>query len=115
MNDIFKPYLRRFTLVFFDDILVYNPSINSHEVHLRMVLHTMRVNKLYAKRIKCTFGVYQVEYIGHIISEKGVATGLAKVTAMQKWPSLRNLKQLRGFLGFTGYYRIIIRDYAAIG
>ncbi|GJT24379.1 hypothetical protein Tco_0894316 [Tanacetum coccineum] len=86
MNDIFKPYLRKFTLVFFDDILVYNPSLDSHAVHLRM-----------------------------ISPEKGVDTGLAKVTAMQNWPSLRNLKQLRGFLGLAGYYRIFIRDYAAIG
>ncbi|GKC50430.1 putative mitochondrial protein, partial [Tanacetum coccineum] len=50
MNEIFKPYLRKFTLVFFDDILVYSPSLESHAEHLRMILHTMRVNQLYVKR-----------------------------------------------------------------
>ena len=114
MNQVFKPYLRKFTLVFFDDILVYSPSLETHVEHLRLVLHTMRTNQLYAKRSKCTFGVSQVEYLGHIISDKGVSTDPAKVVAMQNWPRPKNLKQLRGFLGLTGYYKRFIRDYASI-
>ncbi|GJT68047.1 putative mitochondrial protein [Tanacetum coccineum] len=113
MNEVFRQFLK-FTLVFFDDILVYSPTEASHVEHLRTVLHTMRNHKLYAKKSKCIFGSNHVEYLGHIISDKGVATDPAKIEIMQNWPTPKSLKQLRGFLGLTGYYRRFVRDYAII-
>lgn len=53
MNDVFKAYLRKFTLVFFDDILVYSKSIYDHVENLSVILETMRQNRLYAKKSKC--------------------------------------------------------------
>ena len=72
MNDIFKLYLRRFVLVFFDDILVYSQCLDDHLDHLKTVLNIMLSHKLYAKRSKCVFGSSEVEYLGHNISSKGV-------------------------------------------
>lgn len=103
MNSIFKAFLRKFTLVFFDDILVYTPSMTDQVEHLRQVLQVMRKNALYAKQSKCVFGTTQVEYFEHIISAKRVATDLRKIKAMQNWPVPTTIKQLRGFLGLTGY------------
>ena len=55
MNRIFKPYLDQFVIVFIDDILIYSGSKEDHEEHLRVVLHILRENKLYAKFSKCQF------------------------------------------------------------
>ncbi|GKB57762.1 transposon ty3-I gag-pol polyprotein [Tanacetum coccineum] len=74
----------------------------------------MKQNSLYAKMSKCIFAAKQVEYLGHIISGKEVSTDPSKIIAMQKWPTPANVKQLRGFLGLTGYYRRFIRNYAII-
>ncbi|GJV62244.1 reverse transcriptase [Tanacetum coccineum] len=85
MNEVFKPFLRKFTLVFFDDILVYSKSMVAHMEHLVVVLEVMRQNQLYAKQSKCVFRTTQVKYPSHIISAEGVATDPTKVQAMKYW------------------------------
>ncbi|GJY18605.1 putative mitochondrial protein [Tanacetum coccineum] len=97
MNEVFRQYLRKFVLVFFDDILIYSQTVEDHVLHLKAVLEIMRHHKLFAKRSKCVFGIDKVEYLGHVISAKGVATDPSKVEVMSQWPVPINLKQLRAF------------------
>ncbi|XP_039004688.1 uncharacterized protein LOC120131883 [Hibiscus syriacus] len=114
MNDLFTSYLRKFVLVFFDDILVYSTTLTAHALHLRKVLEILTQHQLYAKRSKCYFGQKQVEYLGHIITAQGVSTDPSKIAAIKNWSFPQNLKSLRGFLGLTGYYRRFIKGYGAI-
>lgn len=86
MNDIFHPFLRRFVLVFFDDILVYSTSPAEHQQHLELVLSTLDKHQLFVNYKKCEFGKSVVGYLGHIISSQGVAVDAAKVQNMLDWP-----------------------------
>lgn len=114
LNLVFKDCLRKFALVFFDDILVYNKTMESHLTHLQKVLSLLRKNSLFAKQSKCQFGVTNIEYLGHIISSEGVSTNPQKVESMVNWPTPKTVKQLRGFLGLTGYYRKFVQGYGII-
>ncbi|GAB2266100.1 hypothetical protein Dimus_037866 [Dionaea muscipula] len=114
MNEVFKPYLCQFILVFFDDILVYSPTAQTHEHHLKTTLQILRTNRLYAKLSKRSFGQEQVKYLGHIIDGSGVRTDPQKIEAMKNWPRPKNVKAMRGFLGLTEYYRKFIKDYGII-
>ena len=68
MNAVFRPYLRKFVLVFFDDILVFSSNFSNHLSHLKTVLEVLQSHQLYAKKFKCVFGCVEVEYLGYIIS-----------------------------------------------
>ncbi|KAJ4801510.1 polyprotein [Rhynchospora pubera] len=114
MNQIFKPYLRKFILVFFDDILVYSKSLKEHQEHLKIALKILRKNAMYAKRSKCEIGATKLEYLGHVISANGVATDPKKIEAMVNWPTPKSVRELRGFLGLTGYYRRFVKHYSSI-
>lgn len=74
MNQVFHPFLRKFVLVFFDDILIYSMTVREHIQHFQLVFEILRSNSLFAKRSKCSFRQPQVQYLGHIITEVGVAT-----------------------------------------
>ncbi|KAL0291044.1 UNVERIFIED_CONTAM: Retrovirus-related Pol polyprotein from transposon [Sesamum calycinum] len=73
INSFFRPLLRRFVLVFFDDILIYSPDWTSHLAHITEVLQLLNDNCFYVTISKCPFGVPSVDYLGHIISTEGVA------------------------------------------
>ncbi|GMI86385.1 hypothetical protein HRI_002307800 [Hibiscus trionum] len=114
MNDIFRPHLRRFVLIFLDDILVFSRTWKDHIFHLRTVLQLLKQHGLVAKLSKCSFGQDTVEYLGHVVSCKGLEVDSAKVAAIRAWPVPSTLRDVRAFLGITGYYRHFIKGYAKI-
>ena len=99
---------------FFYDILVYSPTWNDHLSHLEFVLKTLQQHKLYARLSKCSFGVRQIDYLGHVLSGARVTTETTKLEAITNWSQPTIIKQLRGFLGLTGYYRRVVKNYASI-
>jgi hypothetical protein len=114
MNDMLRPFLRRFVLVFFDDILIYSRTWADHLRHLRAILDELRRHHLFVKRTKCSFGASSIAYLGHVISAAGVAMDPAKVQAIHDWPAPRSPWAVRGFLGLAGYYRKFVHNYGAI-
>jgi len=80
--------------VYLDDILVYSPSVEQHEKHLRLVLQRLRDSKLYAKMSKCSFGDEKVEYLGHWVGQGTRWMDPGKVTSILEWPVPQNVKAI---------------------
>jgi hypothetical protein len=99
MNLVLAPFLRKFVLVFIDDILIYSASWVDHLQHLRMVFEKLREHMFYLKRSKCAFGKTELLYFGHIISQDGVSKDPSKTAAMKKWPTPTSVTELRDFWG----------------
>lgn len=114
MNLIFAALLRKGVIVFMDDILIYSATLDQHVSLLQQVFEILRKHKFFIKLSKCSFAQKEIEYLGHTISNLGVATDKSKIAAVQQWPIPKNVKELRGFLGLTGYYRRFIRNYGLI-
>jgi hypothetical protein len=114
MNTSLAAMLRKCVIVFFDDILVYNPTFEDHLVHLHQVFQLLQQHQWKVKLSKCAFAKREIAYLGYVISERGVATCLAKVTTVANWPTPKSVKELRSFLGLAGYYRKFIKYFGVI-
>lgn len=114
MNDLFRPHLRQFIIVFFNDILVYSPTLELHIYHLECTFQLLVQHSFHLKREKCSIRKESIHYLGHIVSNKGVQPDPSKIQAVLDWPTPTSFKSLHGFLGLTGFYRRFIRGYASI-
>ncbi|KAL0544441.1 hypothetical protein IC582_019556 [Cucumis melo] len=114
MNRVFREFLDTFVIVFIDDILIYSKTEAEHEEHIRMVLQTLRDNKLYAKFSKCEFWLKQVSFLGHVVSKDGVSVDPAKIEAVTGWTRPSTVSEVRSFLGLAGYYRRFVENFSRI-
>ena len=101
-------------VLFLDDVLVYSKSREEHAVHLRRLFDLLRKNQLYAKRSKCVIGASEVEFLGHIVSEHGIAMQDRLKDAIIDWPTPKSVKEVQQFIGLANYYRKFILGYAKI-
>ena len=104
MNRVFHPYLDSFVVVFIDDILVYSKTREEHEEHLRIVLHTLGDQQLYAELSKCEFWLEKVSFLGHVISQGGIAVDPSKIEVVLEWESPKSVFEIKSFLGLAGHY-----------
>ena len=92
MNEVLHPFISKFVVVYFDDILVYSGTRDSHHQHLRQVLDALREEKLYAHPKKCSFFTSEVTFLDFIVSERGVFADPEKVRAIVTWPRLGSMR-----------------------
>jgi hypothetical protein len=114
MNGVFPEYLDKFVIVFLDEIIIYSKSEEEHELHFRMVLQVLREHQLYAKLNKCSFYQKQIHYSRHIISKDGIAVDPEKIEAIREWSMLKNVLEVRSFMGLAGYYKIFHEGFSNI-
>lgn len=114
MNQALRPFIGRFVVVYFDDILIFSSSLSIHLDHLRDVLSVLRREKLFGATKKCSFGVSQVLFLGYIVSAKGLQVDPAKVAAIQSWPSPTTLTEVRSFHGLASFYRRFVHQFSSL-
>jgi hypothetical protein len=114
MNQLLAPLLRRCVVVFLDDVLVYSATLEDHVRHLKQVLELLQQHQLHLKQSKCLFAQKRLEFLGHVISAKGISTDPKKVTVISQWPTPTSVKEVRSFLGMVGYYRKFVAHFGII-
>ena len=101
-------------LIYIDDIIVFSDTFESHLSRLSVVLERICTHGLKVSPKKCDLFQKQVSFLGHIVSNEGIATDAGKIESVKTWPSPRNITEIRSFLGTCSYYRRFIKDFAAI-
>ncbi|XP_035845279.1 uncharacterized protein LOC118491534 [Helianthus annuus] len=95
MNRMCKPYLDKFVIVFIDDILIYLRTKEEHEQHLRAIWELLKKEQLYAKFSKCEFWIREVQFLCHVVNEKGIHVDPAKIEAIKNWEARKTPTEVR--------------------
>nr|GEV81587.1 putative reverse transcriptase domain-containing protein [Tanacetum cinerariifolium] len=114
MNQVCKPYLDKFVIVFIYDILMYSKTKQEHEEHIKLILELLKKDQLYAKFFKCEFWIPKVQFLGHVIDNQGIQGDPAKIESIKYWASHKTAIEIRQFLGLFGYYRRLIEGFSKI-
>jgi RNase H-like domain found in reverse transcriptase/Reverse transcriptase (RNA-dependent DNA polymerase)/Integrase zinc binding domain/Retroviral aspartyl protease/DNA N-6-adenine-methyltransferase (Dam) len=114
MNDTLRPYLDKFVVVYLDDVLIFSRTESEHIEHIDLVLTTLAQAQLKVKISKCSFAQPSTKFLGFIVSKDGISVDPKKVAAVSNWTMPADVTGIRSFLGFTGFYRRFIKDYAKI-
>ncbi|KAJ9522550.1 hypothetical protein QJQ45_008376 [Haematococcus lacustris] len=114
MNDSFADVINDCALVYLDDILVMSKTVDEHFVHLRRVLDLLRKHKFFAKLSKCEFMKTALKFLGHIVSDRGVAVDPDKIQSITTWPVPNSLTALQRFLGAANFVRKFVHNFSAL-
>lgn len=101
-------------VVYLDDIIVFGRDLDEHIERLGQVIDRLATHGFKLKPSKCHLLQSQVQYLGHIISEQGIATDPGKTSAIDQWPTPTTERELRSFLGLASYYRKFVPSFAQV-
>ena len=114
MNQALRPFIGKFVVVYFDDILIFSLTLADHMLHLREVLSVLRRDKLFATSKKCLFGSSEVHFLGYIVSAEGLVVVPSKVSTIRSWPEPSTLSEAHSFHGLASFYRRFVPQFSAI-
>ena len=114
MHDCLGDLNMKWCIVYLDDIIVFSDTKEEHLKRLEAVFQKLMAAGLKLKPTKCFFFKDEIEYLGHVVSGKGISTNPKKIEAVTKWPTPKTVYDVRSFLGFVGYYRRFIKNFSKI-
>ncbi|GFH29756.1 uncharacterized protein HaLaN_28472 [Haematococcus lacustris] len=114
MNNAFADVINDCSLVYIDDILIMSKSVPDHFNHLRRVLELLRKHQFQAKLSKCEFLKTALKFLGHIVSDQGIAVDPDKVKSITSWPVPRSLTAMQQFLGAASFVRKFVHNFSAL-
>jgi len=114
MNQVLKPFIGNFFIVYFDDILIYSRNPTNHMDHVRKVLEVLRENKLFINLKKCSFMMDQLLFLGFVVSANGIRVDEEKVRVIREWPTPKTVGAVRSFHGLATFYRRFVRNFNSI-
>ena len=101
-------------LCYIDDVIVYSKDMTHHMSHLQEVFDRFRKANLRMNPAKCHFGLRQVQFLGHTITDAGIKPNEDKVRVMAEFPVPKNVKALRSFLSLVSFYRRYVYRHSEI-
>lgn len=114
INHVLRDQINKTCVVYLDDILIFSTSLQEHINSIHEIFEKLRASNLKIQIDKCNFFSKQTEYLGHILTNEGIKPNTKKVEAIQNLKIPHTRKQIKSFLGITGYYRKFIKDYAKV-
>jgi len=114
MTQVLRPFMGKFLVVYFDDILIYSKTKEEHFDHLIQVCTTLRKESLFENVKKCSFFTDQVVFLGFIVSWKGVSADPQKVQAIVDWPEPKTIHEIRSFHGLATFYCHFVKGFSTI-
>jgi Reverse transcriptase (RNA-dependent DNA polymerase) len=115
MDSIFSDMIEEcIMIVYMDDILIFANNQKKSQKHTKMVLQRLWEHDLFLKPKKCEFKKTTMEYLGLIIQEEKLSMDLVKLSRIRDWPTPTTIKQVRGFIGFTNFYRRFIKKFSKL-
>lgn len=114
MNNVLREHINKTCVVYLDDILIFSTSFEEHLLSIRKILETLKEANLKIQINKCNFASLSTNYLGYIITKDGIQPDTKKTEAIQLMKLPRTVKEIKQFLGITGYYRKFIKDYAKV-
>jgi hypothetical protein len=109
MNEVLHPFIGKFVVIYFNNILIYSKSLNEHIEHLRAVCFALRETRLFANLEKCTFCTDRVTFLGYVVTPQGIEVDEARIEAIKSWPIPTTPTQLQSFLGLVEFYQCFMR------
>ena len=94
MNQILKPFIGKFVVVYFDNILIYSKTEAAHYNHVREVLAVLQANELYINLKKCSFLTDKLLFLGYVVSADGIHVDEDKVRAVREWPTPKTVSDV---------------------